>query len=106
MEFTWLNKQGVRSINGFEVQFVDRFTMEYKEDNKAMIMDIEDGSLNGNTPCICMDSDAITAWNNDDEPIDSIKELEIINNIRRALLFQKLELSMEEREETKDGPLF
>lgn len=29
--FSWMNKQGVRSDQGFEVQFTDRFTAEYRE---------------------------------------------------------------------------
>jgi hypothetical protein len=31
MQFTWLNSQGVRSESGIEVQFVDRYTIDYRE---------------------------------------------------------------------------
>lgn len=34
--FTRLNKQGVKSTEGFEVQVVDRFTIEYREGGKTM----------------------------------------------------------------------
>lgn len=34
--FTLINKQGVRSDQGFEVQTVDRFTIEYREGAKIM----------------------------------------------------------------------
>src|SRR5262249_31089275 len=31
MPFTWLNKQGVRSSDGFEFQFTGRFSAEYRD---------------------------------------------------------------------------
>ena len=34
--FSRLNKQGVKSRDGFEVQVVDRFTVEYREGGKTM----------------------------------------------------------------------
>ncbi len=34
--FTRLNKQGVRSTDGFEVQVVDRFTIAYRSGGKTM----------------------------------------------------------------------
>jgi hypothetical protein len=42
--FTWLNKQGVRSSEGFEVQFTGRFTAEYREDAYYLVVDVEDGT--------------------------------------------------------------
>lgn len=34
--FTHLNKQGVKSSEGFEVQVVDRFTIQYRESGKTI----------------------------------------------------------------------
>lgn len=39
--FTKINKQGVRSDQGFEVQVVDRFTIEYREGGKTMSIYVE-----------------------------------------------------------------
>jgi len=39
--FTPINKQGVRSDQGFEVQGVDRFTIEYREGGKTMSIYID-----------------------------------------------------------------
>jgi hypothetical protein len=39
--FTPISKQGVRSDQGFEVQVVDRFTIEYREGGKTMSIDVD-----------------------------------------------------------------
>ena len=39
--FTRTNKQGVRSSDGFEVQVVDRFTIQYREGGKTMSVYVE-----------------------------------------------------------------
>jgi hypothetical protein len=44
--FTWLNKQGVRSDEGFEVQSTGRFDAEYRERGKVINLAIESG-VNG-----------------------------------------------------------
>jgi hypothetical protein len=49
--FTWLNKQGVRSDRGFEVQFTGRFDAEYREGGKVVKLYVESG-VNGGLPCI------------------------------------------------------
>ena len=41
--FTWLNKQGVRSDEGFEVQFTSRNTAEYREGRRYLVVDVEGG---------------------------------------------------------------
>lgn len=33
--FSWINKQGVRSSNGFEVQSVDRFSIAYRKGSQS-----------------------------------------------------------------------
>jgi hypothetical protein len=35
-EFIWLNKQGVRSSEGFDVQCVGRFEFEYREGERVL----------------------------------------------------------------------
>ena len=39
--FEWLNKQGVRSSEGFEFQFTGRFTAEYREGERVMELEVE-----------------------------------------------------------------
>ena len=46
--FTWLNKQGVRSDQGFEVQRTGRFEAEYYEGGKVINLEVESG-VNGGT---------------------------------------------------------
>lgn len=41
--FTWLNKQGVRSSDGFDVQLTGRFTAEYREGARYLMVDVEGG---------------------------------------------------------------
>lgn len=45
--FTWLNKQGVKSDQGFVVQSIDRFVIQYSE-----AMGTIDLSSNSRTPCL------------------------------------------------------
>lgn len=46
MHFSWLNKQGVASDQGFVVQRVERFAYEYREGERVMRLDGE--SIYGN----------------------------------------------------------
>lgn len=41
MIFTRMNKQGIRSSEGFEVQVVDRFTIEYREGGKTISVSVD-----------------------------------------------------------------
>ena len=41
--FTWLNKQGVRSDKGFEVQSINRFVIRYTEKNGEIDVSVEYG---------------------------------------------------------------
>jgi hypothetical protein len=41
VKFEWLNKQGVKSDEGFALQRVDRFVYEYREGERVMRLDGE-----------------------------------------------------------------
>jgi len=43
MQFTWRNKQGVRSESGVEVQVVDRYTIDYREPDLYLRLNAEIG---------------------------------------------------------------
>jgi len=94
MNFKWLNKQGVRSDTGFELQFVDRFTMEYREGDRRITVDVESGVLAANQPAILMGPDAFNAWDDGLELLPE-KQRSVLGNVREALAFQGLGLSLE-----------
>lgn len=89
--FTWLNKQGVKSNTGFEVQFTGRFTAEYREGAKKISLSVESGLSDGK-PCICVEADAFVCW--DESSLDRFiaieKQDQIQANLRMALEFQGL----------------
>ena len=94
--FTWLNKQGVRSDDGFEVQRIDRFTAEYRESNKVITFGVESG-LSGGLPCIIVDPHAFERWDSIEShnPITPDYQKKIFENVRQAMLFQGLMLVVE-----------
>ncbi len=87
--FTWLNKQGVESDQGFSVQFTGRFTCEYREGNKVLELEIEDG-FQGAKPCVSVNMDAFKVW--DGENLSPLRQQQIIENLRSAMEFQGLDL--------------
>lgn len=86
--FRWLNKQGVESDKGFAVQFLARYSMEYREGERRMLLGVEGGGAYGNI---------IVQNPNHWEPphttdILTDEELRQIRaNITEALRFQQLE---------------
>jgi len=92
--FKWLNKQGVRSDLGFEVQFTGRFDAEYREGKRLVKLYVEDGIGAGGKPGIIVKTAAFEKWDNG-EPISSAKQKEMFNNLRAAMEFQGLQLFVE-----------
>jgi hypothetical protein len=91
--FTWLNKQGVRSDRGFEVQFTGRFDAEYREGDKIVELYVESGE-NGGLPCIILDSKAFARWR-DGEQIPSEQQAQIFSNFQEAMEFQGMKMAVE-----------
>ena len=94
MGFTWLNKQGVRSDRGFELQSIDRFTFEYREGVRTITLDVESGILGEDEPAILIGHDALKKWD-DGGYLDALTQRQTLENIREALAFQGLGLSVE-----------
>ncbi len=98
--FTWLNKQGVRSATGFEVQRTGRFDAEYREGGKVVSFGVEAG-VSGGLQCIIVDPSAFTRW--DDAPsgigIAPEQQAQMFENLRQALEFQGLKLVIEKAEQ-------
>ena len=92
--FTWLNKQGVQSDNGFIVQRTGRFTAEYRDRGKVVTLDVESGLL-GDQPCIIVDPDAFQHWDGDTAKISPEEQARMFQNLREAVEFQGLKLAIE-----------
>jgi hypothetical protein len=94
--FTWLNKQGVRSDNGFEVQFTGRFDAEYRENDKVISIYVESGRHEGQ-PCIILYPNAFERW--DDSPpemkLPANEQTRISQNLIDAMAFQELRTIVE-----------
>ena len=89
--FTWLNKQGVRSDNGFEVQRTGRFDAEYREDGRLVKLYVEGGRTADGSPCIIVPSDAFAHWEGG-FPIPEEQQTQMFQNLREAMEFQGLKL--------------
>jgi len=94
--FTWLNKQGVKSDAGFEVQFTGRFDAEYREAGKVMSIYVESGIHDGQ-PCVILNPGAFDRWNGDAPGVKlpSDERERIQQNFIEAMLFQGLKTVVE-----------
>lgn len=94
--FTWLNKQGVKSDRGFEVQFTGRFDAEYREGGKIVKLYVEDG-LTGGLQSILVDPGAFERWD-DGTPIPPEQQAQLFQNLKEAMEFQGLKLVIQKGE--------
>ena len=78
---TWINKQGVRSSDGFEVQFTGRFTAEYREDSRYLVVDVEDGG-NG---LIDFNPKAFERWENSSMRNSPEEQARMLKNFMASL---------------------
>ena len=91
MTFTWLNKQGVRSSDGFELQRTERFKAEYREHGRTTEMHVEG---NGHSITI-YEGDLRGLWERESDLSAQEQERHrIIENVRSALAFQGLALDL------------
>jgi len=90
--FVWLNKQGVRSDQGFEFQFIDRFSAEYRENEDYIILNLEDGIKDGRS-CITISSSDLKMWNSG-LLIEQNDRNRIVTNIQESLEFQNLTMEL------------
>lgn len=93
--FSWINKQGVRSDLGFEVQFTGRFDAEYREGSRVIKLYVESGVDSG-MPCILLEPSAFEKWSDGSE-ISKEQQEKIFKNFRRAMEFQGLKIFVEDR---------
>lgn len=92
--FKWLNKQGVESDKGFIVQCTGRFTLEYVEGSRKIIIDVEHG-WSGGKHIDSVRAENFERWSNG-WPIDREKQKEIKRNFVEAMAFQNIRISIED----------
>lgn len=89
--FTWMDSQTVKSDLGFEVSRAGRFAVEYREGNRVMTVEIDNG-LVGDKPCVMVDTEAFKRW--DGDPIQFVlpanNQKEILRNFIEAHEFKGL----------------
>ena len=79
--FRWINKQGVESDTGFVVQRTGRFTAEYREAGRTVVIDVE-GLVVGARHIVSYMRSSFSAWSS-----DPAEQQRVIDNYRSALLF-------------------
>ena len=95
--FVWLNKQGVESDQGFIVQSISRFIIEYRELSKVIKISTEIGMLKNGKACVYVYPDEFEKWN-DGTLIDPVKQKEIFQNFKDAMEFQGVEVLTDENQ--------
>jgi hypothetical protein len=88
-----MNKQGVRSDCGFEVQFTGRFDAEYREGGKVVALYVESG-LSSGEQCIILEPQAFARWS-DGTSIPKEKQAQMLQNFKDAMEFQGLKTVIE-----------
>ena len=82
VSYTWLNKQGVRSSDGLEVQYTGRFDMEIRWGRRKTPIYVE-----GVAGPEDIDEAHFERWENSSVPNDSAERQRILEAVRAALDF-------------------
>ena len=83
--FEWLNKQGVRSSDGFEFQFTGRFSAEYREGESVVDLDVAD------SPIVSIHNDELLHWRRGSN-LTAEARSRVLSNIKAALEFMDMRL--------------
>ena len=76
------------------------FRSDYREDDKVVTLDVEDG-LDGGRPCIILDPSAFARWD-DGTPIAPDQQVRLFQNFNEAMEFQGLKMVVEQGESPAD----
>ena len=87
MSFTWIGKQGARSSDGFEVQSVSRFEIEYREGGQVVTVPVEHGS-DGGGASVSLPANAFAFWDNFRIKNSREKQSQMHANFKAAMAFQ------------------
>ena len=93
MTFTWLNKQGVRSSEGFEVQRTSRFTIEYREGRRIKVIDAEPVIVAGK-PGVSIKANTFERWDNSSASNSPDEQARLLKNLRASMEFQGVEVEV------------
>lgn len=93
--FKWLNKQGVQSDNGFIVQVVSRFLIEYRQQSKIISVGIEIDSVSNSSVKIIIHKSSFAHWR-DGTSISAKEQLQIIKNFIDAMKFQDIKVILKD----------
>ena len=88
--FTWLNKQGVKSDAGFIVQRVDRFVIEYRDEDCKISVDVEAGRTDDGRQCLNISRNAFEKWDGSSVRSPPDEQARLLANFTAALEFQGL----------------
>jgi hypothetical protein len=88
--FTWINKQAVRSSEGYEVHFLSREEAQYREGLRVRTIAIEDGIVAGR-PAVLFNRHVFENWDNFSLANSASEQQRLLNNFVSALRFQGLE---------------
>ena len=104
MAFRWLNKMGVESDDGFVVQFIGRFSLEYRESGRVLKLYVENGRIENGLRCQIIDPTSVVRWDGPlSEAIPEEEKSRIFGNIARACEFQGLKLVLDSRKFTAEA---
>ena len=85
--FTWLNKQGVESDEGFVVQVASRSRIEYREGGRKITIPISEGFV-GPRPAVYIGREVFAHWDGDPARLASAEQTRLLENFKRAMDFQ------------------
>jgi len=89
--FVWLNKQGVRSREGFIVQSTGRFTIEYQEGSLKVTVNVE-RAAEGDQHSVVIDRTAFRRWDGASFDLSSESQARMLENFKSALAFQGIKV--------------
>jgi len=91
MGFEWLNKQGVRSSDGYAVQSVGRYEIEYREGSSIISIEVDPGIADSGQSCLSVNPSSFERWV-DGLPIEESKQSIIRQRFKDAMRFQDIEV--------------
>lgn len=95
--FKWLNKQGVESDKDFIVQAVSRFVIEYQENSKKILLQVEvDYKASIDKVSVITNKSHFRKWDNGTS-ISPEKQNGILQNFKDAMEFQGIGVIVEDK---------
>ena len=90
--FTWLNKQGVKSAEGYIFQRMHRFYYHYIEGDHCMQVNIEPCFDKQGNHSLTIYTDSLTRWlpPHDQEPLSRERIVQIKQRISSAMTFMSI----------------